>query len=262
MNSGDFQILLYYKYVRIDDPTALMAAQRELCERLGLKGRILIAHEGINGTVEGTVAATEEYVRELFSDPRFSNIHMKRSIGTGSAFPKLRIKVRNEIVGTHFPAEIDPTQKTGAYISPEDLHGLIHGDEKIHIIDMRNDYEFNIGRFENSILPSLENSRDLAESVKEIESLKNEKIVTVCTGGVRCEKMSAYLLHKGFTNVSQLSGGIVSYMEKYPNKDFKEQALRLRQSHRDGLRNRFTRTRNHRTLRILRRSRRQLYQLH
>jgi UPF0176 protein len=217
----DFQILLYYKYVRIDDPAALMAAQRALCERLGLKGRILIAHEGINGTLEGETAATEEYVRELFADPRFSDIHMKRSTGTGSAFPKLRIKVRDEIVGTHFPAEIDPTRETGAYISAEQMHDLIHGDEKIHIIDMRNDYEFNIGRFENSILPSLENSRDLAKSVEEIAHLKNEKVVTVCTGGVRCEKMSAYLLHKGFTNVSQLSGGIVTYMEKYPNKDFK-----------------------------------------
>lgn len=221
MNSSDFQILLYYKYIRIDDPASLMAQQRALCERLGLTGRILIAEEGINGTLEGTTQATEEYVRELFSDSRFSDIHMKRSVGTGSAFPKLRIKVRKEIVGTHFPAEIDPSKETSKHISADELHAMLRSDEKIHIIDMRNDYEFKIGRFENSILPSLENSRDLAETVKELEPLKNKKIVTVCTGGVRCEKMSAYLLHEGFTDVSQLHGGIVTYMEKYPNKDFK-----------------------------------------
>lgn len=221
MNSTDFQVLLYYKYTKIDDPEALKIAQREICERLGLTGRILIATEGINGTLEGTVAATEAYVQELLADPRFSDIHMKRSVGTGSAFSKLKIKVRNEIVGTHFPADVDPTQRTGTYISAEELHAMLRGNEKIHIVDMRNDYEYNIGRFENSILPSLENSRDLAESVQELAALKNEKIVTVCTGGVRCEKMSAYLLREGFTNVSQLSGGIVTYMEKYPNKDFK-----------------------------------------
>jgi UPF0176 protein len=218
---SDFQILLYYKYVTIENPHALMAAQRELCAHLKLTGRILIAKEGINGTVEGTRAATEEYVRKLFSDSRFSDIHMKRSVGTGTAFNKLKIKVRDEIVGTHFPPEIDPTKQTAPHISAEELHALIHSDEKIHIVDMRNDYEFKIGHFENSIMPSLENSRDLAESVKEIAHLKNEKVVTVCTGGVRCEKMSAYLLREGFTNVSQLSGGIVTYMEKYPNKDFK-----------------------------------------
>ena len=208
------QILLYYKYVHVEDPATLMAAQRELCTRLKLRGRILIAHEGINGTLEGETEATEEYVRELFSDPRFSDIHMKRSVGTGSAFNKLMIKVRQEIVGTHFPAEINPADHTSQHITAEELHELIQSGENIKIVDMRNDYEFKIGRFENSILPPMENSRDLAVAVKELESYKNEKIITVCTGGVRCEKMSAYLLREGFTNVSQLYGGIVTYMEK------------------------------------------------
>ncbi|MCX6781332.1 MAG: rhodanese-related sulfurtransferase [Candidatus Magasanikbacteria bacterium] len=217
-----YQILLYYKYTKIEDPTALMQSQREICTRLGFKGRILIAEEGINGTLEGETAATEAYVAALLSDPRFSDIHIKRSVGTGSAFNKMSIKVRQEIVGTHFPAEIDPRAQTSEHITAEQLHELLHNsDEKVTIIDMRNDYEFKIGHFENSILPSLENSRDLALTVKELKPLKNEKIITVCTGGVRCEKMSAYLLREGFTNVSQLYGGIVTYMEKFPNKDFK-----------------------------------------
>ncbi len=215
------QILLYYKYVHIDDPEAFAEVERKLCTELGLKGRILIAHEGINGTVEGTVETTETYVQELMKDERFSDIHIKRSVGTGVAFKKMFVRVRNEIVGTHFDADINPTMGTSPYISAEELHTLIRSGEKIKIVDMRNDYEFKIGQFENSILPSLSNSRDLLEKIKELEPLKNERIITVCTGGVRCEKMSALLLKHGFTHVSQLHGGIVTYMEKYPNKDFK-----------------------------------------
>ena len=214
-------MLLYYKYVSIDEPHQLAELQRTICNHLGLTGRILIAEEGINGTVEGTITSTEAYARELLSDSRFSDIHIKRSAGTGHAFNKLKIKVRPEIVGTHFPAAVNPSEQTSPHISAEALHELIRSDQKIHIIDMRNDYEFKIGCFKNSISPTLKNSRDLTAVVQQLQHLKNEKIVTVCTGGVRCEKMSAYLLHEGFTDVSQLHGGIVTYMEKYPNQDFK-----------------------------------------
>ncbi len=220
MNSDDFQILLYYKYVHIDDPAALVAAQRQLCEQLGLRGRILIAHEGINGTVEGTRAATEAYAVELMRNERFSDIDIKRSPGTGAAFQKLFVRERDEIVGTHFPAAIDPTKKSAAYISAEELHDWIHGGKKIFIVDMRNDYEHVVGHFKNSILPSIKNARDLPDVLPELMHLKNETVVTVCTGGVRCEKMSALLLHHDFTDVYQLHGGIVTYMEKFPNEDF------------------------------------------
>lgn len=235
-------ILLYYKYVHIADPTELMHRQRELCMRLGLKGRIIISHEGINGTVEGLTENTEKYIQVVMSDPRFTDIHWKRSAGTidGTAFPKLSIKVRKEIVSAHIDdfdgetGDVSPNVMTGTHLKPEELYRWYRSREdhvanggkatdpevEFYIVDMRNDYEFNVGHFEDSIRPTMENFRDLSKFVKEIEHLKNKKVLAVCTGGVRCEKASGYLMKKGFTNVYQLDGGIVSYMEKYPGKDF------------------------------------------
>jgi len=216
------QILLYYKYTNIENPEELLASQRELCERLNLKGRIIIAHEGINGTVEGLIEDTEKYVAEMQKDPRFVDIHFKRSEGDGNAFPKLSIKVRDEIVSAHLGDEdVNPAEVTGYHMSADELHDLINSKEEFYIIDMRNDYEHKVGAFEGSILPKMSNFRDLPEAIKDFENLKDKKVVTVCTGGVRCEKASGYLISKGFQDVSQLYGGIVTYMEKYPNKDFK-----------------------------------------
>lgn len=224
MASTTYEILLYYTYNPIADPTAVMFEQRKLCTRLGLKGRILIAHEGLNGTVEGTKEQTDEYVRIMLADPAFKNVDFKRSIGTGNAFPKLSIKVRDEIVSGHLgDADVDPNETTGAYIQAETLHDWIHSDKKFYIIDMRNDFEHAVGHFAGSFLPKLRNFRDLKTILPEIDHLKDETVVTVCTGGVRCEKASGFLVKHGFTNVYQLWGGIVTYMEKYPNEDFEGQ---------------------------------------
>ncbi len=216
-----YQILLYYKYVPIDDPTALMDSQRQLCSKLNLKGRIIIATEGINGTVEGTFEDTELYVQELTQDPRFTDIHWKKSEGTGNAFPRLSIKVRSEIVSSHLgERDVDPTKTTGKYLSPEELHQWFESGKQFSIVDMRNDYEHRVGHFENSMLPELANFRDLPEILNSIEHLRDKPVLTVCTGGVRCEKASGFLVTQGFTDVYQLQGGIVSYMEKFPNKNF------------------------------------------
>lgn len=236
-----YQILLYYKYVPIDNPVRLMKEQRRLCEKLGLTGRIIVAKEGINGTVEGTIENTEKYISEMVKDPRFADIHWKKSEGIGDAFKKLQVKVRDEIVSTHLEEkDIDPRVTTGKYLTPEELHEWIYGEhecegfdhdnppspklrrgEEFYIIDMRNDFEYAVGRFENSIFPGMEFFRDLPGMLPNIAHLKNKKVLTVCTGGVRCEKASGFLLTQGFTDVYQLKGGIVSYMEKYPNLDFK-----------------------------------------
>ncbi len=217
----EFQILLFYKYTNIEDPEQLMHEQRELCNWLGLKGRIIVATEGINATVEGEKDKTEEYVEKLLSDPRFADTHIKRSKGDGDSFPKLSVKVRPELVSAHLDEQdIDPNVMTGKHITPEELHGWFENDEEFYIIDMRNDYEFKVGHFKNSILPSLTNFRDLPEIIPEIEHLKDKKVLTVCTGGVRCEKASGYLVSRGFKNVHQLYGGIVSYMEAYPNQNY------------------------------------------
>ena len=216
-----YKIILFYKYVRIDDPETVAERQREICARLGLTGRCIIASEGINATFEGTTGNIQKYLKELEKDKRFLNIHFKFSLGTGNSFPKLSIKVRKEIVSLHLGScDINPNQVSGKRLSPEKLHAWIKNKKEFHIVDMRNVYEHKVGYFENSILPPMENFRDLPKVVKQIAHLKNKTILTVCTGGVRCEKASGFLIMQGFTDVYQLDGGIVSYMEKYPNENF------------------------------------------
>ena len=216
------QILLYYKYVFIKEPEKEMARQKELCEQLCLSGRIIIAKEGLNGTVEGTEENTEKYIKEMSKDERFSDMHWKKSISDGKSFPKLSVKIRKEIVSLHLgTCDINPTEVTGVHLKPEELHQWIADKKEFYIVDMRNAYEHKVGHFENSILPPIENFRDLPKVVEQIAHLKNKIVLTVCTGGVRCEKASGFLITQGFTDVYQLNGGIVSYMEKYPNEDFK-----------------------------------------
>lgn len=218
--SKKYKILLYYKYVEINDPYKFMEDHSNLCQRLNLKGRIIVASEGLNGTVEGLRKDTEKYIEELTRDLRFSDIHFKKSSSDGNAFSKLSIKVRNEIVSAHLGNDINPSRVTGKYLAPQELHNWLHSKRRFFIVDMRNDYETAVGYFNNSLLAPFRNFRDLPKVLPILESLKNETMVTVCTGGVRCEKASGFLVENGFKNVYQLYGGIVSYMEKYPNEDF------------------------------------------
>ena len=217
----DFVVLLFYKYVHIENPTQFMNEQRTLCEKLGIKGRFIVAHEGLNGTCEGTPEAANEYIKTITSDPRFADMHIKYSRGTGTSFPKLKIKVRPEIVSLGLDEhDVDPNQITGTHLKPEELHKWFENGEEFEIIDMRNDYEHAVGHFPNSILPKLKNFRDLPKELPNLEHLKDKKVLTVCTGGVRCEKASGYLKSQGFKDVYQLDGGMVSYMEQFPGKNF------------------------------------------
>jgi len=226
---SDHEIIIYYKYTPISNPEGLKEWMRVTGEELGLRGRILIAHEGINGTVEGTSANIAEYEKRMhaqdgstgtFAD--FSDVWFKHSPGTGEAFPKLKIKVRNEIVtlGLGKEGDINPNEITGTHLEPTELKQWIESGEEFEIIDMRNDYEFKVGHFKNSINPQMENFRDLAKVAPELEELKEKKVLTVCTYGVRCEKASGYLKSKGFKDVYQLNGGIGSYMKAFPGEDF------------------------------------------
>lgn len=216
----DHTILLFYKYVDIENPEKLRDEQKALCEKLGLKGRIIVAKEGINATLEGTTENTEKYLKEYLADKRFSDTHIKRSKGTGDSFPKLSVKVRPEIVSLHLEKDINPNQITGKHLKPEELKKWFEEGKKFHIVDMRNDYEFKVGKFKNSVMPRLQNFRDVPKALGDIENLKEEAVLTVCTGGVRCEKASGLLLREGFKEVYQLDGGIVSYMEKFPAQEF------------------------------------------
>src|SRR3990167_9976234 len=161
----EYEIILFYKYVHIKDPQMVAKNQREICEKLGLKGRCIIAIEGINATFDGTKENIQEYIKELERDERFKNIHFKLSTGTGQAFPKLSVKVRKEIVSLHLGAcDIDPNQVTGIHLKPEKLHEWlapnkvegIKNKKEFYIVDMRNVYEHKVGHFENSIMPSME----------------------------------------------------------------------------------------------------------
>jgi UPF0176 protein len=217
----NFQVLLFYKYVHISNPLELKDYYLTLCEKYNLKGRTIIAEEGINSTLEGTIKDTEDFISEFLADPRFSDMQVKRSISDGKSFPRLSVKIRDEIVGTRFPKEVDPTKKTGIYLKPEELREWYEQEKDFVVVDMRNSYEFESGHFKNSIDPGMTASRELPEKIAAIkEKAQDKPILTVCTGGVRCEKMSAYLLHQGFKDVYQLDGGMHSYMEKYPGKDF------------------------------------------
>jgi UPF0176 protein len=216
------QILLFYKYIDIPDTYEERMIQTKKCKELGLTGRMIIAFEGLNATFEGTDENIKLYCDWLIARPGFEDIHLKFSNGTGESFPKLSIKERPEIVSAHLGREdLDPREITGKYLTASELHDWIHSDKEFYIVDMRNDYEHSVGHFAGSILPKFENFRDLGKILPELEHLKDKTVVTVCTGGVRCEKASGFLVKQGFKDIYQLFGGIVTYMEKYPNQDFK-----------------------------------------
>ncbi len=216
------EIIIFYKYVRISDPVAFVAWQRATCEELGLRGRILIAEEGINGTLEGPTESIAEYESRMHGRPEFSDLWFKSSPGTGEAFKKLIVKLRSEIVATGLPkgCDIDPNVVTGKHIGPEELKRWIENGEDFEIIDMRNDYEYAVGHFANSRNSTMANFRDLPKIAAKFEGLKKKKVLTVCTYGVRCEKASGFLKQEGFEDVYQLHGGIGTYMKQFPGEDF------------------------------------------
>ena len=224
MTIDPFVVLIYYKFATVTNPQQTMKLHKLLCKKFDLKGRILISKDGINGTVEGTIQNCQLYINELKNDDFYKDIYFKQSEGDGNSFSKLQVKVRDEIVTTKldFKDEIGPiAQVTGKYISPEELHGLFDSQEDFYIIDMRNDYEYSVGYFQNSILlKNLHNFRDLPNILPDIEHLKDKRVITVCTSGVRCELASGFLIRSGFSDVSQLKDGIMEYMQQYPNEDF------------------------------------------
>lgn len=215
----DFQILLYYKYTAVSAPEKVREEQRELCMKLGLKGRIIVGFEGINGTVEGSGEDIKKYIQAMERSKYFKGIHYKKSSGTGNAFPKLSVKFRPEIVTTGIK-DLDPNQTTGKYLAAEELHQWYEDGKEFYLIDMRNDYEYASGYFENFIPSGMRNFYDLKDVLPKLEHLRDKTIVTVCTGGIRCEKASGFLVKNGFRDVYQLQDGIQTYMEKYPNQHF------------------------------------------
>lgn len=207
----NYQVLLYYKYVPIEDPETFRDEQKALCDEIGLMGRILVAHEGINGTVSGTPEQTEQYMQAMRKDPRFFDIVFKIEESQGHAFRKMKVKVKSEIVHLSLEDDVNPHQVTGKHLKPKDFYEAMQDDDVV-ILDARNTYEYDLGHFRNAIRPDIETFRELPDWIrKNFSQYKDKKVLTYCTGGIRCEKFSGFLVEEGFKDVSQLEGGIISY---------------------------------------------------
>jgi UPF0176 protein len=211
-----FTVLLYYKYVNLADPHRDMSRQREICEKLGLKGRILLANEGINGTVAGSNEATAAYIDAMNAWPEFAGIQYKQDITDHQPFPRLSIKVRPEIVT--LGVSVDPTE-TAPKLTPTEFEEFIKTRDVV-LFDARNNYESAIGRFKGAVIPNIGLFKDFPDALDNYEDLKEKTIVTYCTGGIRCEKASALMIQRGFKKVYQLDGGIINYAHSYPDGEF------------------------------------------
>ena len=223
------KILLYYVFTPLADPDAVRLWQRDLCEGLGLRGRILISKDGLNGTLGGDLPALKRYVRKTRDYPAFKNIDFKWSEGTGLDeqglsldFPRLVVKVRDEIVSFGAPGElrVDDTGVIdgGTKLAPAELHELVaeRGDDVV-FFDGRNAFEAEIGKFKNAVVPDVATTRDFVAELDsgKYDHLKDKPVVTYCTGGIRCEVLSGLMKARGFDEVYQLDGGIVRYGEAY-----------------------------------------------
>ena len=215
-----YTIILFYKFVNIKNPKALLKKQRLLCLSLNLKGRFLIAKEGINATLEGTDSAIKKYKKQLRAQAIFKNLVFKESKGTGNAFNRLEIKVKNEVV-TLGMTNLNIKKQTAKTITSSELEKLYKKNEDFVVLDLRNNFEIQVGRFDKTVDPGLTNFRDLPEKLNSIKNLKEKKVIAVCTGGIRCEKATCFLKQKGFKNLYQLKDGIHTYMQKYPGRHFK-----------------------------------------
>lgn len=219
------KIILYYKFVPVSDPDMVRLWQLELCARLGLKGRILISKHGINGTLGGSLDSLRAYKSAMNKTIVFKGIQYKWSVGGSSDFPRLSIRVRDEIVAFGAADELVVTEKGvvngGKHLKPEQVHQLLaeRGDDVV-FFDGRNAFEASIGKFKGAVVPNTETSRDfVAELAKpEFQALKDKPIVTYCTGGIRCEILTALMKNRGFSEVYQLEGGIAKYGEKYADE--------------------------------------------
>ncbi len=213
-----YSVLLYYIYSPIENVVEYRDIHHQFCVENNLLGRIIIAPEGLNGTLSGTVANCEKYMVWVKSDARFAKVEFKVEEHHKVAFKKLYVRVKKEIV--HSELGVDPLVRTGKHLEPAEFKKMIKEDKDVVLVDMRSNYEHMVGKFKGAITFDMENLRDLPDHIQEIEHLKNKKIITYCTGGIKCEKASAYLLEKGFENVYQLHGGIIKYGLEEGGEDF------------------------------------------
>ena len=213
-DKNEILVAALYKFVEIDDLLSLQSNLYEICEKNNIMGTILIANEGINGTISGKTNEINQTISLLKSDKRFVNIEIKYSSTDKQPFHRMKVRLKKEIVTIGLP-EINPNKKVGTYVKPDDWNDLI-SDPNVVVIDARNKYETKIGSFQNALDPETSSFREFPDWVKKFKSSKenaNKKIAMFCTGGIRCEKASSLMKEEGFEDVYHLQGGILKYLE-------------------------------------------------
>ncbi|MCZ2401794.1 rhodanese-related sulfurtransferase [Paenarthrobacter sp. Z7-10] len=229
------RIVLFYVFTPLPDPEAIRLWQRTLCEKLQLRGRILISGDGINATVGGDLNAIKQYLKIARGYAGFRNLDAKFSAGSADDFPRLSVKVRDEIVSFGAPGELQVDAGGvlggGTHLAPEELHELVAqkraSRKEVVFFDGRNAFEAQIGRFKNAVVPDVATTADFIRELDsgKYDALKDEPVVTYCTGGIRCEVLSSLMINRGFKEVYQLDGGIVRYGETFKDEGLWEGSL-------------------------------------
>lgn len=215
---GEFVVAALYKFVTLEDFHELREPLLDACIAAGTRGTLLLAQEGINGTIAGSREGIDQVLSYLRADPRLADLEHKESFDDHMPFYRMKVKLKREIV-TMGVDGIDPNQRVGTYVEPRDWNELVN-DPEVVLIDTRNDYEYGIGSFRGAIDPHTRSFREFPGYVRShLDPGKHKKVAMFCTGGIRCEKASAFMLNEGFEEVYHLQGGILKYLEEVPAED-------------------------------------------
>jgi len=212
-----FTNIAFYKFVSILDPKNLQSQLLDFCLQLNLKGTIIVASEGINSCLVGKDEDIHQFIEYMQNDSRFSDIDFKKSVSNKIPFRKMLVKLKKEVIPMGF-SYVKPAESTGTHLDALQFKKWLDDKEDIVILDTRNDYEVDVGTFRNAINPGINIFREfpnwIQKQLDDHQDWKSKKVVTFCTGGIRCEKATAYMQHIGFENVYQLNGGILKYLEE------------------------------------------------
>jgi len=210
----NIHVILFYKFAEINNPNNFAKLHLEYCKNSGLLGKVLVAEEGINGSLSGNKDQIESYKSYLTSQEQFSDIVFKEELSTFHPFKKMIVIIKREIIRM----DQDPDMKrTGKYISAKQLLDLYNSGEEFIILDARNRYESEVGKFKNALIPEIDSFREFPKALQNLKDKKDKKIITYCTGGIRCEKATAYMIEEGFTDVYQLKDGVINFCQEYPD---------------------------------------------
>lgn len=208
-------VATFYKFLPLTDYRDLRQPLLEFCQQQQIKGTILLAAEGINATIAGSRSSIDALLAHLRSDPRFADLEAKESVADKPPFARLKVRLKQEIVTLGVPT-VDPTDRVGTYVKPQDWNQLI-ADPDVLLVDTRNDYEVEIGTFRGAIDPQTHSFTEFPDYVQtHLDPQQHKKVALFCTGGIRCEKATSYLLSQGFEEVYHLQGGILKYLEEVP----------------------------------------------